>query len=373
MITSVIIKNFKPYRNQEFSLGRLNLLAGLNGSGKSSLLQALLVLRQSFDQGLLRNEHATLNGNLVRLGRFIEALFESAEEKQISFALNFASGQSFSCTLPAWDSDDRSGPVSIAASGEIFKHEALFRSGFRFLAAERIGPRIHYSLPDNEALASGVGTFGEWTPYYLAKRADDPAPNPGAYHPNAESSQLKHQIEAWMNEVSPGIRLHYGRTVAMDAVQLSYSFVTHRDTTSNYRPTNVGFGVSYTLPVVTTLLAAEPGDLILLESPEAHLHPQGQAKLGELMSRAANSGVQIIVESHSDHVMNGIRVAAHQNLLKAEDVRFFYFSWNSEKQSGATQVETILMNQDGRIDKWPRGFFDELDHSLEILLTPRKA
>ena len=71
--------------------------------------------------------------------------------------------------------------------------------------------------------------------------------------------------------------------------------------------------------------------------------------------------------------MNGIRVAAHQNLLKAEDVRFFYFSWNSEKQSGGTQVETILMNQDGRIDKWPRGFFDELDHSLEILLTPRKA
>ncbi len=372
MITSLTITNFKAYRGQLFNLGKLNLLSGLNGSGKSSLLQSLLVLRQSFDQGLLQRDEITLNGSLVRLGRFQEALFESADDKTISIALRFDTGKAFFCKLEGWDSQDRTGPAGIG-SGNLDASEALFRPGFRFLAAERIGPRIQYGVPDNEALASGVGSFGEWTPFYIAKHGDEVAPNSGSYHHKAVSSQLKHQIEAWMNEVSPGIQIQHTRADTLDAVQLEYRFVTRRDTSACYRPTNIGFGVSYTLPVVTALLAAQPGDLILLESPEAHLHPKGQAKLGELISRAANSGVQIIVESHSDHIMNGIRVAAHQGLLKAEDVRFFYFSWNPENQTRATEVESVVMNQDGRIDKWPKGFFDELDHSLEILLTPRKS
>lgn len=369
MITSLRIKNFKAFRDQSFDLSRLNLLSGLNGSGKSSLLQSLLVLRQSFDQGLLQQGRAALNGNLVRLGRFQEALFESADEKEISIELGFDLGTSYTCVLSGWQSDERTG--SIEERGTSNENVELFRSGFRFLAAERIGPRTQYGVPDNEALSSGVGSLGEWTPFYLAKHGDKPAPNPGSYHPGARSPELKHQIEAWMNEVSPGLQVHYDRADVMDLVQLSYSFVARRDTSSRYRPTNVGFGVSYVLPVVTSLIAAEPGDLLLLESPEAHLHPRGQAKLGELMSRAANSGVQVIVESHSDHVLNGIRVAAHEDLLRAENVRLYYFSWNAEDQTGATQVESILMNQDGRIDHWPNGFFDELDHSLDILLTPK--
>jgi predicted ATPase len=370
VIASLRIQNFKAYRDQSFSLGYLNLLAGLNGSGKSSLLQALLILRQSADQGLLVESDAiTLNGNLVRLGRFKDVLFESADDQRITITLTFPSGNILSCDLSGWTSEDRSGPANL--SWEYSDGGQFLTKGFRFLTAERIGPRTQYGVPD-DAAETGVGISGEWTPFYIAKHGDRDAPNPGSYHPRAVSSQLKHQIEAWMNEVSPGLQLHYDRADAMDAVQLSYSFVARRDTSSKYRPTNVGFGVSYTLPIVTTLLAAEPGDLLLLESPEAHLHPKGQAKLGELMSRAAASGVQIIVESHSDHIMNGIRVAAHENLLKAEDVRFYYFSWNAEDLTGATRVESIVMNQDGRIDKWPKGFFDELDHSLEILLSPRK-
>lgn len=152
--------------------------------------------------------------------------------------------------------------------------------------------------------------MGEWAQFYLSRYGDASAPNPLVVHPGARSPQLKHQVEAWIGEISPGIQIHYERAETLDAVQMSYSFVAVRDTSARYRPTNVGFGVSYTLPVITALLCAKPGDLLLLESPEAHLHPRGQAKLGELLSRAAASGVQIIVESHSDHVMNGIRVAA---------------------------------------------------------------
>ena len=174
-----------------------------------------------------------------------------------------------------------------------------------------------------------------------------------------------------MGEVSPGLQLHFHGESTLDLVKLSYSFVARRETSSRYRPTNVGFGVSYTLPVVVALLSAEPGDLLLLESPEAHLHPRGQAKLAELLSLAASAGVQVIVESHSDHIMNGVRVAVHQSKLRAEQVRFFYFRWNPDDKTGATQVQEIKMDSEGRIGAWPDGFFDEIDRSLEILLTPK--
>ena len=93
--------------------------------------------------------------------------------------------------------------------------------------------------------------------------------------------------------------------------------------------------------------------------------------LGELLCRAVSAGVQIVVESHSDHIMNGIRVAVHQNTLKPDAVSFLYFRWNPEDQTGATEVRRIQVDPDGRIDAWPEGFFDELDRSLDVLLTPK--
>ena len=69
--------------------------------------------------------------------------------------------------------------------------------------------------------------------------------------------------------------------------------------------------------------------------------------------------------------MNGVRVAVHQNKLLAEQVRFFYFRWNPDDKTGATQVQEIIMDSEGRIGSWPAGFFDEIDRSLEILLTPK--
>lgn len=387
MITALRIQNFKAFRDQSFPLARLTLLAGLNGSGKSSLLQALLVLRQSYDQGVIGaggNDRIALNGNLVRIGRFQDALFEDAEEQRICISFTDAS-EEYSCAFGATKSDARTAVVKELVQ-ESFVDLSLFQRGFRFLEAERIGPRTHYSIPDSEEgfveshgmqgeiltpYDDGVGILGEWTPNYLARHGDSPSPNPGSCHPGARSRALKHQVEAWMGEISTGIQIHCDRAEELDSVQMSYSFLSNRDTSSRYRPTNVGFGVSYTLPVVTVLLSAQPGDLLLLESPEAHLHPRGQAKLGELLSRTAASGVQIIVESHSDHVMNGIRVAAHRDILRAEDVRFLYFHRDTSDRGGETKVESIQMDQSGRIDKWPPGFFDELDTSLETLLGPK--
>ena len=76
------------------------------------------------------------------------------------------------------------------------------------------------------------------------------------------------------------------------------------------RPTNMGFGVSYALPVITAGLLAPAGSLLVVENPEAHLHPAGQSRVGRFLAHLAASGVQVVAETHSDHVLNGVRLAA---------------------------------------------------------------
>jgi predicted ATPase len=190
-------------------------------------------------------------------------------------------------------------------------------------------------------------------------------------HSKAVSSHLINHIEAWMGEFSPGIRIEASMDPDSDAAVLRYRFEAKRGVSNSFRPTNVGFGISYTLPVVVALLASKPGDLLLLEGPEAHLHPRGQSKLGELMARVASAGVQIIAETHSDHIVNGVRVAVHNGIIPAPDARFLYFQWDPTKEDGATAVETLMMDDDGRIERWPEGFFDEMDKSLEALLMTK--
>ncbi|MCR2307254.1 AAA family ATPase, partial [Salmonella enterica] len=64
--------------------------------------------------------------------------------------------------------------------------------------------------------------------------------------------------------------------------------------------------------------------MLIIENPESHLHPAGQSLMGKLCSIAANNGVQLIVESHSDHFLNGIRVAVKQKVVAADDVKVFF-------------------------------------------------
>jgi predicted ATPase len=106
--------------------------------------------------------------------------------------------------------------------------------------------------------------------------------------------------------------------------------------------------------------------LLLLENPEAHLHPQGQAALGELIARCANDGIQIIVETHSDHLLNGVRLAVKKGLIANADVVLHFFSRSVETGEAFVQSPAILEN--GRLSNWPDGFFDQWDKDVDALL-----
>ena len=177
---------------------------------------------------------------------------------------------------------------------------------------------------------------------------------------------MKDQVEAWIGEISPGVRIKLETDLEMDLVSLRYQFRLQDGLSNAYRATNVGFGLTYTLPIVVAALAASPDSLLLIENPEAHLHPQGQSRIGDLLARVASCGVQVVIETHSDHVLNGIRLAVHAGNLRPDEMMLYFF--RLDEQDGHSEVISPRIDSDGRIEPWPTGFFDQAEKDLLELL-----
>ena len=174
-------------------------------------------------------------------------------------------------------------------------------------------------------------------------------------------------MDDWLQDVSPGAHLELETIAAADALMAGFTFDRPGDVASKrHRATNVGFGLSYVLPVVVALLS-EPGTLCLIENPESHLHPRGQTKLAELASRASKAGVQIFVETHSDHFMDGVRIAVRDGIIQPEEATFHFF----EREGTKSVITSPEIDADGRLSRWPTGFFDQHEMNLVRLLQPR--
>jgi predicted ATPase len=144
----------------------------------------------------------------------------------------------------------------------------------------------------------------------------------------------------------------------MNAVTLG---IRTSDETDYHRPINVGFGLTQILPILVAVLSANRNDLLLIENPEVHLHPAGQALMGSFLALAASTGPQIILETHSDHVLNGIRRAVRKQTLKPQQVALHFFR---PPQPDLDQVVSPQLDLLGNIDVWPEGFFDQFDKDM---------
>ncbi len=122
------------------------------------------------------------------------------------------------------------------------------------------------------------------------------------------------------------------------------------------------------LPVVVAALSCDVEGLLLVENPEAHLHPAGQAKMGRFLGQVAAAGVQVVVETHSDHVLNGVRRAVKDGMLQASGVALHFFRSRSDAaEAGTSQVISPEIDEEGNIDEWPEGFFDQFDKDMSYL------
>lgn len=367
MITTIAVRNFKVFKDFDFHPSNLTVLAGMNGMGKSSVIQALLLLRQSFEDTRLMTGAISLNGALVNLGKGKDVLYQYAVEETISIGVT-VDGESYQ-----WLFEYRPERDYLSGTNRYEREQlasiSLFGDRFQYLHAERQGPEDTYAMNDFVvAHQRQVGIHGELTAHYLYLYRNEEVTVESLHHPRAKAATLYSQVEAWLGEISPGIRVNVTNMPSTNSVILTYQYATGTDYTDNFRPSNVGFGITYCLPIIVSILSARPGKLIIVENPEAHLHPRGQSAMGKLMALAAQSGIQIVVETHSDHVVNGIRVAAKQENINPENVRIYFFDREFIGSEHTTRILSPAIDSEGRIDFFPEGFFDEWDRNLLELL-----
>ena len=365
MLDFIRIQRFKSLHDASFPLAALNLFSGLNGMGKSSLIQTLLLLRQSQEQNTLSEKGLLLKGEYVSLGTGQDILSENAEKETIEFTLVWTKQKPIRFIF---NYSSRSDLQPLGQKVQLPQQElSLFSKNFQYLSADRISPKSAYEASDYYIKdLNSIGNHGEYTAHYISENSQEVLPIEALKHPGAPSSRLRDNLDKWMSEISPGIRIHAKLHQAMNSVALSYAFEQGKEITADFKPQNVGFGLTFVLPVLVTILRAKPGDMLIIENPEAHLHPGGQSVLGKLCSIAATNGVQLFIETHSDHFLNGIRVAVKEGLIPADKVKLFFL------ERGTSGHETMVVSPEidklGRISMWPKGFFDEGDTLLEKLL-----
>jgi predicted ATPase len=370
MIKKIEIENFKCLDEVSLPLSNITVLAGLNGMGKSTFMQSILLLHQSAIEAKKPLSNLICKGRWVDIGRDNDVLWEGANSEQITFYLHTEKkSYSFSFTL------DKSTGEFVANgdySQDLQTTHGIFTDNFHYLRAERWGPRTSLPINNEEVrVHRQFGRDGEYTAYFLSEYGIETVQNKKLHHPEGKSTQLLQQTEAWLGEISPGARLYTTSHEELDLVSLQFAFASAAaGETNHYRPTNVGFGISYVLPIIVAALSAEPGTMLLVENPEAHLHPRGQRKIAELLARAATNGVQIVVETHSDHFLNGLRLSAHSGNVPPENIQLHYFEREQTEYAIRAKVRSPKIDRNGRIDFWPDGFFDESEKALRELLRP---
>jgi predicted ATPase len=450
MIKHLEIRNFKSLKKVNTSISNLNLLMGLNGMGKSSFLQTLLLLMQSEK---LKDGVIDLNGLLTNIGQGKDALYQFASEDRIYFHVEFdydSIEKKFSDYIEKINK--RKTPERFKILNEIYLTEGTFdidkiynklfevhgiskatlyntielllkaklviadkrrankaqfekaiynsfkwkflyqkdkdklfskkkygktamdffrsqTNSFQYISADRIGPKDLY---DSSSLVvddkKQIGLLGEYAAHYINVFGLEYRVNETLRHKNSKSENLLAQVNAWLSEVSPGISLDTKYVSEVNKVILNYQFDYEGQKTNSFRPRNVGFGISYVLPIIVALLTAEKDKIIIIENPESHIHPRGQAKLGKLIALAASIGAQLFVETHSDHILNGIRVAVKEQLVEKEKVNIMYFDKKTNEKEQYSNITQIQVDINGTLSDYPKDFLDEWSNQIAKLI-----
>ncbi|MCT9288086.1 DUF3696 domain-containing protein [Acinetobacter baumannii] len=364
MITNIELKNFKCYSFQNFELSNLTVFCGNNSVGKSTAIQALAIpFQSSFASEVL------INGKLIDLGQTTDIFSRYAIGDDIYISLKFKNNIEHKWGINNFSEKESSNHLyylDIDKDTGYLKQYYFKDFGFQFLEAERFGPRSFLKNNFDHTIKYWLGSRGEYI-FQVLTELDEQAGmrldvNDIRILDKEKGPSIRRNILSWMSEISPGFQF---QTQSVNSAGISHAqFQAYGS--ENTSPINMGFGLSYSLSIVTALLLTKPGGLVIIENPEAHLHPRGQSYLGRLIARAALAGVQVIIETHSDHLLNGIRVIARlENEYKNGEFKVFFVSGGFNEES---KVEEINIGKKGELSSWPKGFFDQQAYDVKTLL-----
>lgn len=329
MFNEIRLTGFKSFENNIIPLGRLTLLLGLNSSGKSSIIQALRIL----DRVAGNQETPLLPGHGT-----VEELQNPCVKEVFSLSARYVlNGRPMVIDWKAGEKNERICPFPELT----------------YISASRFGPLT--SIPVTEDLH--IGENGENVLMCIDHYQDIPLPE-AMRHEKSEGDTLYFNLRAWLTSISPGVKFNHEIQRKTDSSYATYN---------GYRATNVGFGLSYILPVITALLigSTQQDTTVIIENPEAHLHPKGQTELARLVCLASMCGCQVIIETHSDHFFDGIRIFTKKHPYFSKEI---LVNWFEQDLKGNSHVENPRILPSGRLDKWPEGLFDQFEINAEELL-----
>ena len=377
MIWQFELRHFKCFEQLKLPLRPLTVLSGANAAGKSTVVQPLVLLHQT----MLDHEWSSrlaLNGRAARLGTVADVVDRVHGRDGFDVGIEHSDGTHIGWSFAGERSDMSMRVRQVRVDGEerlrvdggarlrYLLPEERVPAGARkvadqlrsliYLGAERIGPRETYPLRDTD-LTGEVGPTGERVPGLLYAGADERV-LPHLALSGIPGTRLR-QVEGHMGRFFPGCRVEVQKVPGASAVMLRLGTSAAMEL---HTPTHTGFGLTQVLAIVVVALSLAEGGLLVVENPEVHLHPAGQALMGGFLSQVAAAGVQVIIETHSDHVLNGVRRAVKTGALSNEAVSLHFFRpRGADRTEGAAQVESPVMDEEGRLDSWPEGFFDQFD------------
>ncbi|KPQ21262.1 DUF3696 domain-containing protein [Halomonas sp. HL-93] len=358
MIKKLHVKNFKCFSEQSFQLSPLTIFCGSNSAGKSTAIQSILSIKQNLEhisEGVFR-----LDGELFSFGKIKDLLTHNPVDNEIKVEIN-----EFKIKLFAKQLDDKEFLLQSDSVTGLSDIENLFLNDFVYLCAERFGPRSSFELgPKKDRLE--IGIFGQFSLSSYHDNQDKPANNQKfarnicshLINPEKKIDEVIFTdalVREAMRRVCPGFSM---KVIEADEIDRVYNMYTSGS--ESIRPINIGFGVSYVLPIIISASLIKPGGTLIIENPEVHLHPRAQSDLIKILCELSKTGVQVIIETHSDHIINGVRVFAKDNIFSERDNIVYSVTENSGKRS----VKEIHIDSDGNLTALDDGFFDQINKDL---------
>jgi predicted ATPase len=370
------IKNFKCFEDQEIAFSNLTVLAGNNGAGKSTVIQAFLLIAQTFDkESYTPNlKRLYLNDYFCELGSSQRLRYKEANSDEIEFKFTNNNGD-YTKLIGLVDKKDFN-ILNVNTEINNDNHTLDFINYFDFIGADRFGPKI-FNKTDSNFSRIRVGKYGEYSTIVLDKYKNEFL---DITLPNAnedEKSTLLTQVNYWMSEIFNFIKID---TEYIEKANVAMLKIKNKLSGDYESPVNMPYGVSYVLPIIVSVLVRQISkdkifddykssdsekDIVIIENPEAHLHPSAQSRLGLFLAQMSKN-MNIVLETHSEHIINGIRIAIKHNKVDVNNVLFNFFEHGDKV--GQNTVKPITINRDGNLSAWPEGFFDQYENDLMDLM-----
>lgn len=353
MLTKLKIENFKCFLNAEMELQALNLLVGANSSGKSSAIQALRLCLDN--AGKPQGKEILMSSKDKRTGRFSEIGSFLTTDKIFAIELTTDEGQLK--TSYTFGDDARTTTLVMVESEPKGLAAELAEMPVFYLPANRDSAKD--AFPMNLEAEMAIGTNGEYVIDYYAHHSSGVLDDAVIYDKSLKT--LEGQVNYWLRQLT-------GYTLKVvpqgNTFRVTYKNAGGRE----LRPYHVGTGVSFIAAMLIVCLSMPEGGVVIIENPEIHLHPKAQAVAIDFFSIIAGSGRQMLIETHSDHLFNGVRRQIAQKQLRKEDAAIYFFKMKDSQESVPVRIE---LTDRGRMTKYEKGLFDQFDDDLDAMLQAK--